>query len=64
MDKAASAKSIDEANKIYQQSEELLFRDLPAVPLYYQNSNGVAAKNIQGFSFTWKGVPAYYNISK
>ena len=64
MDKAASAKSIDEANKIYQQSEELLFRDLPAVPLYYQNSNGVAAKNIKGFSFTWKGVPAYYNISK
>ena len=64
MDKAASAKSIDEANKIYQQSEELLFRDLPAVPLYYQNSNGVAAKNIQGFSFNWKGVPAYYNISK
>ena len=64
MDKAASAKSIDEANKIYQQSEELLFRDLPAVPLYYQNSNGVAAKNIKGFSFNWKGVPAYYNISK
>ena len=64
MDKAASAKSIDEANKIYQQSEELLFRDLPAVPLYYQNSNGVAAKNIKGFSFTWKGTPAYYNISK
>ena len=64
MDKAASAKSIDEANKIYQQSEELLFRDLPAVPLYYQNSNGVAAKNVQGFSFNWKGVPAYYNISK
>ncbi|MBI0144949.1 MULTISPECIES: peptide ABC transporter substrate-binding protein [Bifidobacterium] len=64
MDKAASAKGIDEANKIYQQSEELLFRDLPAVPLYYQNSNGVAAKNIKGFSFNWKGVPAYYNISK
>ena len=64
MDKAASAKSIDEANKIYQQSEELLFRDLPAVPLYYQNSNGVAAKNIKGFSFTWKGTPAYYNLSK
>ena len=64
MDKAASAKSIDEANKIYQQSEEMLFRDLPAVPLYYQNSNGVAAKNIKGFSFTWKGTPAYYNLSK
>ena len=64
LNKAASAKSIDEANKIYQQSEELLFRDLPAVPLYYQNSNGVAAKNIKGFSFTWKGTPAYYNISK
>ncbi|WP_295907822.1 ABC transporter substrate-binding protein [uncultured Bifidobacterium sp.] len=64
MDKAASAKNIDEANKIYQQSEELLFHDLPAVPLYYQNSNGVAAKNIKGFSFNWKGVPAYYNISK
>ena len=64
MDKAASAKNIDEANKIYQQSEELLFRDLPAVPLYYQNSNGVAAKNIKGFSFTWKGTPAYYNLSK
>ena len=64
MVKAASAKSLDEANKIYQQSEEILFKDLPAVPLYYMNSNGVAGKDVKGFSFTWKNTPDYASLSK
>lgn len=64
MIKAASAKSIDEANKFYQQGEEILFQDLPAVPLYYRNANGVAGKNIKGFAFTWKGAPSYTQLSK
>lgn len=64
MIKAAAAKSIDEANKFYQQGEEILFKDLPAVPLYYRNANGVAGKNIKGFAFTWKGAPSYTQLSK
>ena len=62
--KAASAKSLDEANKIYQQAEQILFEDLPAIPLYYRNANGIAAKDIQGFTFNWKGVPEYSELSK
>lgn len=29
-------------NKLYQQAQEILLNDLPAIPLYYSNANGVA----------------------
>ncbi|RBP97283.1 ABC transporter substrate-binding protein [Bifidobacterium aemilianum] len=62
--KATAAKSVDEANKIYQQAEEILMEDLPAVPLYYMNAYGAGSKSVQGFTFTWKGTPAYPDMSK
>ncbi|WP_317642331.1 ABC transporter substrate-binding protein [Bombiscardovia apis] len=64
LEKAAAAKSTDSANKIYQQAEEILFKDLPTLPLYYGNAKGVAAKNIHGFAFTWKGTPVYWDLTK
>ena len=33
--KAAAAQTTDEANKLYQQAQEILLNDLPAIPLYY-----------------------------
>ena len=62
--KAAAAQTTDEANKLYQQAQEILLNDLPAVPLYYANANGVAASGVKNFVMNWQNVPMYNEISK
>ncbi|MBW3077618.1 peptide ABC transporter substrate-binding protein [Bifidobacterium simiiventris] len=64
LDKAASASSVDAANKLYQQSEEILLNDLPSIPLYNQNSSAVYAKGVKNAEPTWKGVPTFYELTK
>jgi oligopeptide transport system substrate-binding protein len=62
--KAGGAKSVEEGNKLFQQAEEILLKDLPAIPLYYSSAKGVAGKNVHGFTFNWKNVPDYPSIYK
>ncbi|MBM6700491.1 hypothetical protein H7U32_09410, partial [Bifidobacterium pullorum subsp. saeculare] len=59
MDQAAATGDEEAANKIYQQGEEILLKELPAIPLYYSNANGVASKNVSNVKFTWQNLPAY-----
>lgn len=64
IDKANTESSDDAAKQDYQQAQEILFKDLPAVPLWYANNKGVAAKNIKGFTLTWQGIEDYRNMTK
>lgn len=52
------------AKQDYQQAQEILFKDLPAVPLWYANNKGVAAKNVKGFTLTWQGIEDCRNMTK
>ena len=62
---AAAAKSVDDANKLYQQAEEILLNDLPAIPLYYSHASGVASLNVKsGYAFDWQNLPTYTEMSK
>ncbi|WP_295729684.1 ABC transporter substrate-binding protein [uncultured Bifidobacterium sp.] len=61
---AAKAKNTDEANKLFQQAEEILLQDMPAVPLYYANNKGASAKNVQGLTLCWNGYPNLAELSK
>ena len=62
---AAAAKSTDEANKLYQQAQEILLKDLPAIPLYYSNASGVASLSVKsGFGMDWQNLPTYTEMSK
>ena len=55
----------DEANKLYQQSEEILLKELPAFPVYNANAYGVASKNVKsGFAMNWQNLPTYEKMSK
>lgn len=63
-DKANTESSDDAAEQDYQQAQEILFKDLPAVPLWYANNKGVAAKNVKGFTLTWQGIEDYRNMTK
>lgn len=56
--------STDAAIKDYQAAEEILLNDLPSVPLYYTNANGVANKNLKNFEFNWQNSPIYRDMTK
>ena len=64
IDKANQASSDEEANQYYDQAQELLFKDMPAIPLWYTNNKGVAAKGVKGFRLTWQGIEDYRNMTK
>ena len=61
---AAATPDTDEANKLYQQAEGILFQDMPAVPMYYSNASGAAALGVKGFVLNWKNVPVYEELTK
>ena len=63
LNKASSADG-DQAIKLYQQAEEILLRDLPAIPLYNGNSSGASAKSVKGFTMNWQSVPVYQDLTK
>ena len=65
LDEAHATTDTDAANKLYQQSEEILLQQLPAFPLYYQNAYGVASKSVKsGFAMNWQNLPTYEAMSK
>lgn len=60
-----SAKTnVADAEKVWQQSEEILFRDLPAIPLWNANATGGYAEGVSNVKFGWDSVPLYYQITK
>ncbi|HDG7290965.1 TPA: ABC transporter substrate-binding protein, partial [Staphylococcus aureus] len=54
--KANGAKSSEEAAKLYNQAQELLLRDLPAIPLFYPNVVGGWSQNVDNVEFSWKSL--------
>lgn len=64
LSKAAAATNTDEQIDLYHQTEEILLEQLPAVPLYYSNADGVAAKGVKGFEMDWQNQPIYENMTK
>jgi oligopeptide transport system substrate-binding protein len=61
--KGRSAATVEEGNKFFDQAQELLFKDLPEIPLWYSNVTGVwSAENVKNVKFGWDSVPLYYDI--
>ena len=60
----ASATDPSAATKDYAQAQEILLKDLPAIPLWYSNVNGGFAKGVNNVQFGWNSVPLYYEITK
>lgn len=58
-----SADSVEAGNKIFDQAQELLLKDLPEIPLWYSNVTGVwSADNVSNVKFGWDSVPLYYDV--
>lgn len=62
--KGAAASTPAEAESDLQQAEEILLKDLPAIPLWYQNSSGGHSDAVSNVTFGWNSVPLYYEITK
>ena len=60
----ASADSLEAANEKYVAAQEILFQDLPAIPLWYSNVTGGYAETVDNVTFGWNSVPLYDQITK
>ncbi|CAN5383737.1 ABC transporter substrate-binding protein [soil metagenome] len=60
----SSAASTDDANKYFQQAQEILFKDLPAIPLWYSSVQGGYSAAVSNVAIDWHSVPLYYEITK
>jgi len=60
----ASAADQDTAVADYQKAQEILLKDLPAIPLWYSNVTGGFAEGVNNVTFGWNSVPLYYEITK
>ena len=64
LQQAASASSNDEANSILDKAQEVLFKDLTVIPLWYSNVVGGWSENVDNVVFGWNSVPIYNAITK
>lgn len=59
-----SSASVEEANKKYNEAQEILLEDLPAVPLWYANSVAGWASGVNNVEIGYNGVPLYHKVTK
>ncbi|MGP5362361.1 peptide ABC transporter substrate-binding protein [Brachybacterium tyrofermentans] len=59
-----AAADVDAANEQYHAAEAILMEDLPAIPLWYQNTFGGYSELVSNVQYGWDTVPLYYAITK
>jgi oligopeptide transport system substrate-binding protein len=64
LSEGAAATSVEDANASFQEAQEVLFTDLPVVPLWYSNVTGVWADTVDNVEFGWNSVPLFYEVTK
>lgn len=60
----ASATKGDDRYKLISEAQTILLKDLPAIPLWYQNATAVTTKDLKDYVFNWKQKPDYYALTK
>ncbi|WP_167041205.1 ABC transporter substrate-binding protein [Salinibacterium sp. ZJ454] len=58
------APDVETATSLYQDAQEVLLKDLPAIPLWYSNVTGGSAETVDNVVFGWNSVPLYHQITK
>ncbi|MDN4638710.1 ABC transporter substrate-binding protein [Agreia sp. PsM10] len=64
LEEGSTATDVDSATAKFQEAQEVLLKDLPAIPLWYQNVNGVSSESVSNVVFGWDSVPLYFQITK
>lgn len=59
-----AAPDADAAIARWKQAQALLLRDLPAIPLWYQNTLGGYGEDVRDVTFGWNSFPFYFEASR
>ncbi|QNE33814.1 peptide ABC transporter substrate-binding protein [Leifsonia shinshuensis] len=62
--KGLAEPDVEAADAEFRAAQELLLRDLPAIPLWYQNVTGGYSEAVSDVRFGWNSVPLYEQIIK
>jgi oligopeptide transport system substrate-binding protein len=60
----ATEPDVEAANAKFQEAQEVLLADLPAIPLWYSNVTGGYGESVSNVEFGWNSVPLYHEITK
>ncbi|MCP2266234.1 ABC transporter substrate-binding protein [Promicromonospora thailandica] len=61
---AAAAPSLEEANTLYNKAQEILFKDLPGIPLWYYSTTAGHSEAVDNVEFGWDSMPLLYEVTK
>jgi oligopeptide transport system substrate-binding protein len=61
---AAGATSLEEANELYNKAQEILFKDLPAIPQWYYSTTAGHSDQVENVEFGWDSMPLLYEVTK
>ncbi|WP_432546843.1 peptide ABC transporter substrate-binding protein [Kineococcus sp. SYSU DK004] len=59
-----STTDVDQAAELWNQAQTILFQDLPAIALWYQNVSAGSAETVENVEFGWDSQPLYYEVTK
>ena len=62
--KGATAASVDEANEFFEQAQEVLFKDLPVLPLWYASVNAGYSTGVENVQYGWDSWPVLFAVTK
>ncbi|MCD4550001.1 peptide ABC transporter substrate-binding protein [Schaalia sp. lx-260] len=61
--KQVFAGSHEDSIKTLEKIQQILFTELPSIPLWYANTTSGWSANVENVKFKWDGVPDYVNIT-
>lgn len=64
LDEAVQSTDHDESIEKLQAAQEILLKDLPSIPLWYQGTTGGFSENVDNVAFGWNSVPVFNEIVK
>lgn len=64
MNKAAAAQDDTERYQAYADAQAILFKELPAIPLWNQSISAAAAKGVNNVVFNWQNKPELQDVTK
>ncbi|MFF4404132.1 ABC transporter substrate-binding protein [Streptomyces sp. NPDC001262] len=59
---ADKAKTPEDSAKLYKKAEEILFKDMPQIPLWNYEENGGYSTHVKDVAYDWIGDPIWTNV--
>ncbi|MBE1874217.1 ABC transporter substrate-binding protein [Myceligenerans sp. TRM 65318] len=59
-----AAETPEEATEIYKEAQEILFQDMPGIPLWYYNTTAGYSEAVDNVEFGWDSDPILYQVTK